>query len=173
MKKDYTPEKYIEMYFKTQKKFIHRKQSEAGLTLFTEQKFKVIIDSLATTKYGENYTTAQAKKAITSYLNTRTFKSEAELLHSNLMKKLKEEGVVSRIYRMGGKTSMKASSYTKRYEERDFNGDEYHSNGYYRMGSILVKFWSSNDNSQVGFLELIPMMGKSYIKSLRGEQIEF
>lgn len=171
MKKTYSPSSYIEMYYRTQSKYINRKRSEAGAGFMTKDDFKRRIHAEAVMKYGENYTTAQAKKAITSYLNTRVYKTEAELLHTNLMKKLKEEGVVSRIYRMGGKTSMKATSYTKRYEERDFNGDGYHSNGYYRMGSILVKFWSSNDNSEVGYIELIPMMGESYVKELRGERV--
>ena len=137
----------------------------------TKEDFKRRIHAEAVMKYGENYTTEQAKKAITSYINTRVYKTEAELLNTNLMKKLNEEGVVSRIYRMGGKTAMKATSYTKRYDKGDGNLEGYHSNGFYRMGSIIVKFWSSDDDSKVGYIELIPMMGKSYIKELRGERV--
>ena len=87
------------------------------------------------------------------------------------MKKLKEEGVVSRIYRMGGKTSMKATSYTERRDKGEGVLSGYHSNGFYRMGSIIVKFWSSDEDSKVGYIELIPMMGASYIKELRGERV--
>lgn len=171
MKKTYSPSSYIEMYYRTQKKYINLKRSEAGASFMTEEDFKRRIHAEAVMKYGENYTTEQAKKAITSYLNTKVYKSTAELLHTNLMKKLKAEGVISRIYRMGGKTSMKATSYTERYEEIDLYGDGYHSNGFYRMGSVIVKFWSANDNSEVGYIELIPMMGESYITEIRGERV--
>lgn len=171
MKKTYSPSSYIEMYYRTQKKYINLKRSEAGASFMTQEDFKKRINAEAVMKYGENYTTEQAKKAITSYLNTKVYKSTAELLHTNLMKKLKAEGVISRIYRMGGKTSMKATSYTERYEEIDLYGDGYHSNGFYRMGSVIVKFWSANDNSEVGYIELIPMMGESYITEIRGERV--
>ena len=171
MKKTYSPSSYIDMYYRTQSKYINLKRSEAGASFMTQEDFKKRIHAEAVMKYGENYTTEQAKKAITSYLNTKTYKSTAELLHTNLMKKLKAEGVISRIYRMGGKTSMKATSYTERHEEIELYGDGYHSNGFYRLGSIIVKFWSANDNSEVGYIELIPMQGESYIKEIRGTRV--
>lgn len=171
MKKTYSPSSYIEMYYRTQNKFINLKRSEAGASFMTKEDFKRRIHAEAVMKYGEGYTTEQAKKAITSYLNTKVYKTTAELLHTNLMKKLKEEGVVSRIYRMGGKTSMRATSYTERRDKGEGVLSGYHSNGFYRMGSIIVKFWSSDDDSKVGYIELIPMMGASYIKELRGERV--
>ena len=66
---------------------------------------------------------------------------------------------------------MKATSYTERRDKGEGVLSGYHSNGFYRMGSVIVKFWSSDDNSEVGFIELIPMMGKSYIRELRGSRI--
>ena len=171
MKKTYSPSSYIEMYYKTQNKYINLKRSEAGAGFMTEEDFKKRIHAEAVMKYGENYTTEQVKKAITSYLNTKVYKSTAELMHTNLMKKLKEEGVVSRIYRMGGKTSMEATSYTKKLDDGEGILEGYHSNGFYRLGSIIVKFWSSDDKSEVGYLEIIPMQGESYIKEIRGTKV--
>lgn len=171
MKKTYSPSSYIEMYYRIQNKFINLKRSEAGASFMTKDDFKRRIHAEAVAKYGKNYTVEQAKKAITSYLNTRVYKTTAELLHTNLMKKLKEEGVVSRIYRMGGKTSIGATSYTDRRDKGKGALSGYHSNGFYRMGSVIVKFWSSDSNSEVGFIELIPMMGESYIRELRGSII--
>lgn len=171
MKKTYSPSSYIDMYYKTQSKYINLKRSEAGASFMTQEDFKKRIHAEAVMKYGENYTTEQAKKAITSYLNTKVYKSTAELMHTNLMKKLKEEGVVSRIYRMGGKTSMKSTSYTEKYDEGKGVFDGYHSNGFYRLGSIIVKFWSSDENSDVGYIEIVPMQGESYIKEIRGTRV--
>lgn len=171
MKKTYSPSSYIDMYYRTQSKYINLKRSEAGASFMTKEEFKKRIHAEAVMKYGENYTTEQVKKAITSYLNTKVYKSAAELMHTNLMKKLKEEGVISRIYRMGGKTSMKATSYTKKYDEGEGVFSGYHSNGFYRLGSIIVKFWSSDENSYVGYIEIIPMQGESYIKEIKGTRV--
>lgn len=111
------------------------------------------------------------KEIAKSRLNSRGFTSYEEVVHKNIVDKLKKEGIYSTLYRKGGRTAFEASKYYDKKQSRDIDTRSYHSNGYYMMGTAKLIFWSSDDGSQDMYIEIIPMIGTSLLKRIKGDAI--
>ena len=165
-KKAVTTDEYIKRYFNARKDFIHRKEAEGGFEpneLTTYDKFKDKIESKLAQKNMEP-TRKNVKKAAQELLNTRLYKSYEEVVHKNVTDVLKEEGMTSRLYRMGGKTAFSQSRYVSENETKSIDGNSYKSSGYYTMGNVKVIFWTSVNGSREQYIEFINQeTGKSHL----------
>ena len=109
------------------------------------------------------------KEAVRKRLNSITYTSYEERTHKNAIDTLKSEGMYSRLYRMGGKTSFSASSYNDKKLYRKIGNDDYHASGSYMMGTVRVIYWTSDDGSQDQYIEFIPMTGNSWLQKRQGQ----
>ena len=105
-------------------------------------------------------------------LRSSSYLPYEEMVHKNLTSVLKEEGMTSRLYRMGGKTSFEYTRWTGKYEEKDIEGKAYKSQGFYMMGDVQVRFWTSVDDSLKQYIEFVGPDGKTHIQARKGEIID-
>lgn len=109
------------------------------------------------------------KEIAKSRLNSRGYTPYEEVVHKNVVDKLKKEGVYSSLYRKGGRTAFEASKYVNEKQACEIGKDKYHSNGYYMMGTAKLIFWSSDDGSKESYIEIISATGVSLLKKIKGD----
>ena len=108
-----------------------------------------------------------AKKA----LNAVDYTSYEERVHKNVVGILKEEGMYSRVYRMGGSTAFESTKYIPEKMERNIGVKSYHSSGAYMFGTLKVIIWTEDEGSENQFIEFIPMVGQSWLQARYGKGV--
>ncbi len=160
-------DQYIEQYYAIRKNWIISKEKAAFIPeekQMTLSKFKEKIEARLVAK-DLPMTKENAQKAMKSILTTNVYESSEVRLHRNLTETLKEEGMTSRLYRMGGKTAFKYTSYTEKYGEREIDGKEFKAKGSYRMGQVKVTFWTAKENSAEQYIEFTNVItGQTYLQ---------
>lgn len=165
-------EDYIEKYFQLRKKFIHAKERSAGVDETSLSKWKKRVEAQMAKK-DRSFTIENARKSMQELLNTNLYTDYKERVHKNVTKVLKEEGMTSRLYRMGGKTAMDKTSFIDKVGERDINGEQFKAKGYYRMGTVKVIFWTSKDGSREQYIEFINIItGQSHLQLRKSTQYD-
>lgn len=104
-------------------------------------------------------------------LNSISYTPYVERAHSALTSALKTEGMMSRLYRWGGKSSFAATNFNKTKEYRKIKGVGYHSTGTYNMGGVLVTFWYSDDGSEVTFIGFRKDGREEYLQARKGDSL--
>lgn len=174
-------EDYINSYYKTREKFLENKWN-AGLEpdsrfRMTQKAFRDKILSKMNNEGGE-FTIEKAKASIKSFLNTRKFTSEAELIHRNVINKLRDEGIYRRLYdRKGGaSTAFWNSSWTSQKGLwRKIEGKKASAQGFYTFGTVKVFFWTiseGSDKSIEQWIEYVYPDGSSRRWQIKGEAVE-
>lgn len=105
-------------------------------------------------------------------LRSASYLPYEEMVHKNLTSVLKEEGMTSRLYRMGGKTAFEYTRWHSKYEEKDIEGKTYKSQGFYMMGDVQVRFWTDVDGSLTQYIEFVGPDGKTHIQARKGKRID-
>lgn len=119
--KDLTTEEYIEQYYQIRKDFMHAKEEAAGIRKTTQDVFEKKVRAKLISEDKE-FTKENAKKAMKSILNSNVYETTATRMHRNLTQALKEEGMTSRLYRMGGKTAFEYTGWTSKRGEKEIGG---------------------------------------------------
>lgn len=131
------------------------------------ESFNVFLSKI---KYRAKLANMDIKTVAKKALNAIDFTPYEERVHKNLTAILKEEGMTSRLYRMGGQTAFSANSFTKKKLTRTIAGDGYHASGSYLMGTARVIIWTADDSSLAQFIEIRPMQGASYLQKRYGQE---
>lgn len=140
--------KYLEKYYNARKSFIQKKERESGdldeRYKLTKEKFVDRAAAKLRTKFkeeGEEITIKSAKEAARSLLRSDTYMTKAEVYHQLAVRKLRESGVYSKVYKYGGSTAFWNSSFTKNVDEEELyiNGFEYGYDGIYNFGGVMVR----------------------------------
>ena len=150
--KDLSTEVYIQQYYQIRKDFMHAKEEAAGIRKTTQEVFEKKVRAKLISEDKE-FTKTNVKKAMQSILNSNVYETTATRMHKNLTQTLKEEGMTSRLYRMGGKTAFKYTSWTSKRGQKEIGGAEFKTDGYYRIGQVKVTFWTSVDGSKEQYIE--------------------
>lgn len=120
------------------------------------------------------------KLAAKKYLSGLQYTSYEQRVHKNVVDILREEGMYSRLYRMGGRTAFDASTYdgTKREKviEIEIETKKFyipvHSSGTYNMGGVEVTIWTADEGSQTQYIEFYnPETGAQQIQARKGQAI--
>ena len=158
-------ELYITRYWNARKSFINKKRREAGPAFgdLTKAKFEKQIlstlDPVGTGKTINDFSKTELKAAAKKITSTRLYLSEEEMFHRGAVGKLKEQGLLSKIYRQGGSTALTNTTYTSQKEVINHKGAMYTSYGRYNFGGVIVIFYEPS-NSQDPFL--VSIGGKFY-----------
>ena len=158
-------ELYLTRYWNARKDFLNRKRVAAGPAFkpLTKGDFeRQVLSTLDPTGSGKtlnDFSKAEIKAAARKTTSTRLYLSEEEMFHRGAVEKLKEQGLLSRIYRQGGSTAMSNTSYTSKRQMLSHKGALYTSYGEYSFGGVLVVFYEPAD-SQDPFL--VSIGGKLY-----------
>lgn len=173
-------EDYINSYYKTREKFLENKWN-VGLEpdsrfRMTQKAFRDKILAKMNEEGGE-HTIEKAKASIKSYLNTRKFTSEAELIHRNVVQKLRDEGVYRRLWdkKSGASTAFWNSSWTSEKSFSKINGKSAVAQGFYIFGTVKVFFWTINEGSDKSieqWIEYVYPDGTSRRWQIKGEAVE-
>lgn len=158
-------ELYLTRYWNVRKAFINRKREEAGEAFkpLTKSDFErqilSTLDPKGTGKTINDFSKDKIKAAARKNTSTILYLSKEEMFHRGAVEKLKEQGLLSRIYRQGGSTAMENTTFTSKKDVMLHKGDAYTSYGTYNFGGVDVIFYEPTD-SQNPFL--VSIGGKLY-----------
>lgn len=112
------------------------------------------------------------KESAKKLLSGIQYTSYEQRVHKNVVEILKEEGMYSRLYRMGGRTAFDASAYDDTKKERYIENASFHSSGTYNMGGVEVTIWTADEGSQTQYIEFYnPKTGVNWIQARKGQAI--
>ena len=158
-------ELYLTRYWNARKDFINKKREAAGPVFkpLTKNDFErqilSTLDPSGTGKTLNDFSKTEIKAAARKNTSTRLYLSEEEMFHRGAVEKLKEQGLLSKIYRQGGSTAMTNTTYTSKRQVINHKGAMYTSSGEYNFGGVVVIFYEPAD-SQDPFL--VSIGGKLY-----------
>lgn len=173
-------EDYINTYYKARRRFLEEKWN-VGLepnsrSRMTQEAFRRRILARMSEEGGE-LTVEHAKASIKSFINSRKFTSEAELIHRNVVQKLRDEGIYRRLWdkKSGASVAFAKSSWTSEKSFREINGKKASAQGFYTFGTVKVFFWTireGSDKSVDQWVEYVYPDGSSRIWQQKGEVVD-
>lgn len=162
-------ELYLTRYWNVRKAFINRKREEARESTgadfkpLTKSDFEkqvlATLDPRGTGKTLNDFSKAEIKAKARKITSTALYMSKEEMFHRGAVEKLKEQGLLSRVYREGGSTAMENTTFTSKKDVMMHKGAAYTSYGTYNFGGVDVIFYEPTD-SQESFL--VSIGGKLY-----------
>lgn len=171
---------YLQKLYNLNKKFMHLKEAQKGEPLTSFKKYIDRVVAVATYGYGVDdakLTKKDLRVASRSLLRTKLYMDDAELFHMNAVSSIKKEkGLMSKLYRWGGATAFRKSSFLKESSTMDILGKPYKLNkGTYNFGGVYVRFWTyDGSGSEVGYIEMYTEDGSKheFIAQIGGNDFE-
>lgn len=158
---------YLQKNFNLKKKAFWKAESEEGVEKTTLNRFidRAVAKARVSVGEGADITRNDLKQAVRSISRTRLYLSKEEIYHQNALSAIKgETGLLSKIYRWGGKTGFASSSwngYTNKVE-KSINGKVFRSSGFYNFGGVLVQFWTPKEGSDEQIIEMTNESGTKH-----------
>lgn len=100
-------------------------------------------------------------------LRSISYVSSKEAEHFYIMSILKEQGLTTRLYRMGGKTAFDTFQCHDEYKEKYIEDRWYKTYKFYTLGNVIFMKWYDMEGDGFPMYELISNEGISYIKGIK------